>query len=156
MFRNILVPVDGSEPSNSAITFALRMASEERATVTFAHAVEVTRIIAMTSTSGIGPQYALDAALQAGRDILALAQAQADDTAVKATTELLEGDCVGALLDLAERMNADLIVVGSHGRGGISRAILGSVAEGILRRSAMPVLVMHAPKKPASVTLVGV
>jgi len=68
----------------------------------------------------------------------------------------LEGDCVGALLDLAERMNADLIVVGSHGRGGISRAILGSVAEGILRRSAMPVLVMHAPKKPASVTLVGV
>ncbi|MBV8594753.1 MAG: universal stress protein [Candidatus Eremiobacteraeota bacterium] len=156
MFRNIIVPVDGSEPSNSAITFALRMAGEEHATITFAHAVEVTRIIAMTSASAIGPQYALDAALQAGRDILAEAQAQADDAKVKATTELLEGDCVGSLLDLAERSKADLIVIGSHGRGGISRAILGSVAEGVLRRSPIPVLVTHAPKKPATVTLVGV
>jgi nucleotide-binding universal stress UspA family protein len=151
MFRNILVPVDGSEPSKSAVTFALRMAREERAAVTFAHAVEVTRIIAMTSTSAIGPQYALDAALQAGREILADAQAQADDAKVKARTELLEGDCVNCLLDLAERVKADLIVVGSHGRAGISRALLGSVAEGILRRATIPVLVTHAPRKPSAV-----
>ena len=156
MFHNILVPVDGSEPSNSAVVFALRMAAEEHAAVTFAHAVEVARIIAMTSTSAIGPQYALDAAMQAGREILAEARQQAAEGGVKAMTELLEGDCVDSLLDLAERMKADLIVVGSHGRGGISRALLGSVAEGILRRATVPVLVTHAPKKPASVTLVSV
>lgn len=156
MFSKIVVPVDGSEPSNSAVAFAMRMAAEEHATVIFAHAVEVTRIIAMTSASAIGPQYALDAALEAGREILAAAKVQADEAKVKATTELLEGDCVGSLLDLAERVNADLIVVGSHGRGGISRALLGSVAEGILRRASIPVLVTHAPRKPSSVTLVGV
>ena len=156
MFHAILVPVDGSEPSDSAVAFALRMAAEERASVTFAHAVEVTKIIAMTSASAIGPQYALDAALQAGREMLAQAQAQATQAGIDADIELLEGDCVSSLLDLAERKKADLIVVGSHGRGGISRALLGSVAEGILRRSPIPVLVTHAPKKPASVTLVGV
>jgi nucleotide-binding universal stress UspA family protein len=155
MFRNIVVPVDGSEPSNSAIAFALRMAAEERASLTFAHAVEVTKIIAMTSTSTVGPQFALTAALEAGREILAQAQAQAKEAKVEAATELLEGDCVSALLELVQRKHADLMVVGSHGRGGISRALLGSVAEGILRRSPIPVLVTHAPQKPASVTLVA-
>ena len=155
MFRNIIVPVDGSEPSQSAVAFAVRMAVEDGAKITFAHAVEVTKIIGMTSASSIGPRFALDASLEAGKEVLAEAQTQAKDAKIDAATELLEGDCVSSLLELAKRIQADLIVVGSHGRGGISRALLGSVAEGILGRSLIPVLVTHAPKKPESVTLVA-
>ncbi len=156
MFRNIIVPVDGSEPSNSAVAFALRMAADDCAAVTFVHAVDVTKIIAMTATSAIGPQYALEAANEAGKEILAQAHAQAKAARIHATTELLDGECVGCILELAQAKQADLIVVGSHGRSGVSRALLGSVAEGILRRSPIPVLVTHAPKKSASVTLVGI
>ncbi len=155
MFRNIIVPVDGSEPSNAAVTFALRMANEDHASVTFAHAIEVTKIIAMTSASSIGPSYAVDAARDAGKEILEEAKAQAKDASIDASTELVEGDCVSSLLALAQAKKADLIVVGSHGRSGLSRALLGSVAEGILRRSPIPVLVTHAPKKAQGVTLVA-
>ncbi len=156
MFHNIIVPVDGSEPSNAALSFALRMAIEDRASLTFVHAIEVTKIIAMTSASSIGPSYAIEAARDSGKEVLDEAKAQAANAKVDAAVELLEGDCVSSILELAQAKNADLIVVGSHGRSGISRALLGSVAEGILRRSPIPVLVTHAPKKPAGVTLVGV
>jgi len=156
MFRTIVVPVDGSEPSNSAVSFALRMAAESGAQVTFAHAVETAKIVAMTSASSVAPQYALEAAMDAGKEILAEALSQAQQAKVVATTELIEGDCVSSLLELADRAHADLIVVGSHGRSGLSRVLLGSVAEGILRRARVPVLVTHAAKKPESVTLVGV
>jgi nucleotide-binding universal stress UspA family protein len=155
MFHNIIVPVDGSEPSNAAVTFALRMAGDDHASVTFAHAIEVTKIIAMTSASSIGPSYAVDAARDAGKEILEEARAQAKDANIDAATELIEGDCVSALLALAQAKKADLIVVGSHGRSGLTRALLGSVAEGVLRRSPIPVLVTHAPKKAQGVTLVA-
>jgi nucleotide-binding universal stress UspA family protein len=145
MFHRIVVPVDGSTPSQTAVALALRLATEEGASVIFAHTIEVAKIVAMTAQSPIGPAYALDAARDAAKEILDEALAQAKGSKTKVSAELVEGDCVTALLDLATQRGADLIVVGSHGRGGLSRALLGSVAEGILRRADVPVLVTHAP-----------
>ena len=147
MFHKILVPVDGSAPSRAAVDLALRLATAEGASVIFAHAIEVTKIIAMSAQSPIGPAYALDTARAAAKKILEEALAQAKGSKPAVTAETVEGDCVTSLLDLATQRGADLIVVGSHGRSGLSRALLGSVAEGILRRSSQPVLVTHASPK---------
>ncbi len=149
MFHNILVPVDGSPPSDAAISLALKVASDERATVTFAHVLEVAKLVAMASPSSIDPSFAIAAAQSAAKEILDRAKAMAAGSKVTIVAELLEGDTVPGLLALAKKRQVDLIVVGSHGRGGISRALLGSVAEGILRRSPIPVLVTHAPRAQA-------
>jgi nucleotide-binding universal stress UspA family protein len=122
------------------------LATDEGASVIFAHAIEVTKIIAMSAQSPIGPAYAIDAARAAAKEILDDALAHAKGSKVQVRAEAVEGDCVSALVDLATQRGADLIVVGSHGRSGLSRALLGSVAEGILRSSPLPVLVTHAPR----------
>jgi nucleotide-binding universal stress UspA family protein len=145
VFHNILVPVDGSAPSDSAAALAVKVAADEKATITFAHVVEVAKLAAMASSSSMDPTFAVDAARTAGQEILDGARAKASSAKVTISTVLLEGDTILAILDLARDRNVDLIIVGSHGRGGIQRAILGSVAEGILRRSPVPVLVTHAP-----------
>ncbi len=146
MFRTILVPVDGSEPSDSAVAFALRLAREQGGSIIFAHVVEVAKIIGMTATSSIDPNYAIAAATDAGQAELEQAKAQAESAKIAATTELVEDDTVTGLLNLAEQKQVDLVVMGSHGRSGISRALLGSVTEGVLRHAPIPVLVVPAPK----------
>jgi nucleotide-binding universal stress UspA family protein len=146
VFKDILVPVDGSAPSDAAVKLAAKVAADEHAKVTFAHVVEIGKLAAMAAPSSLDPAFALDAARSAGEELLARAKASAASAHLKVTTILLEGDTVEALLDFTRSQTFDLIIVGSHGRGGISRAILGSVAEGILRRASIPVLVTHAPR----------
>jgi nucleotide-binding universal stress UspA family protein len=149
MFQRILVPVDGSEQSDAAVALALRMASEDKGELIFVHAVELNRIAALAGPAPLDPSMAIDAACRVGNELLDATKAKADAAGVRCTTELPEDECVGSVLELARQKKADLIVVGSHGRSGISRALLGSVAEGILRRSPVPVLVCHAPKPAA-------
>lgn len=62
---------------------------------------------------------------------------------------LRNGSAVPEILDSAERINADLIVMGTHGRGAFAHAVLGSVAEKIVRLASVSVLIVHAPKKSA-------
>lgn len=146
MFRNIVVPIDGSAPSDAAVALASKVANEEGASITLVHAVDPAKIAAVAAPSSIDPNAAISAAEEAATEILASAAAKVSGSGVNVKTQLLEGDAVEAVLDLATQVGADLIVVGSHGRGGLSRALLGSVAEGILRKSTIPVLVTHAPR----------
>ncbi len=149
VFHNILVPIDGSPPSETAVALALRLAQDQDAGITFAHVVDAGKLAVLASGPGVDPTLAIDAAEQAGKDLLAQAAARARDAGVQAQTTLVEGETVSAILDVAAKMASDVIVVGSHGRGGLSRMLLGSVAEGILRRSRIPVLITHAPREAA-------
>jgi nucleotide-binding universal stress UspA family protein len=149
VFHNIIVPVDGSAPSDAAIALALQVASAEGASVTFVHAIDPAKIAALAAPSSLDPTVAIQAAEEAATEILASAAAQVKPGRLTSSTQLLEGDPVSTVLDLAKERSADLIIVGSHGRGGLSRALLGSVAEGILRKSTIPVLVTHAPRPQA-------
>jgi nucleotide-binding universal stress UspA family protein len=146
MFTKIVVPVDGSEPSNEAVKLALRLASEGQAEVIFVHAVELHKIVALAAPAPMDPSYAIDAACAAGRELLDQMEEQAESAGVRVACELPEDEVISSVLEVARQRKADLIVVGSHGRSGIPRALLGSVAEGILRRSPIPVLVCHMPK----------
>lgn len=66
-----------------------------------------------------------------------------------AETVTLTGQPVSGILDCADSVGADLIVMGSHGRGGIRRALLGSVAEGVLRRANVPVMIIRYSEQRA-------
>src|SRR5579864_1608877 len=144
MFTKILVPVDGSPPSNAAVDLALRIAAENKAAVKFVHVVELSRIAALSGPSAIDPALAIDAACAAGKSVLDQATEKAQAAGVTCKSELLEDECVPSVVQAAHQAKADLIVAGSHGRTGIPRAFLGSVAEGILRRADIPVLICHA------------
>jgi len=146
MFKKILVPVDGSEPSDAAVALAIRFARDQKATIAFLHVCEVTRIVAMVGgpTTGVDPSYAFEAEREWGSLALRSAFDRAGDAGVDSQTSLEEGSSIATILEAAREQHADLIVMGSHGRGGIARALLGSVTEGVLRHSPIPVLVTRA------------
>jgi nucleotide-binding universal stress UspA family protein len=78
---------------------------------------------------------------ESGRKILAAASARAKALGVTATERLIDDRPVDAVTDAIGQNNATLLVVGTHGRHGLGRLLLGSVAEGVLRQSTVPVLV---------------
>jgi nucleotide-binding universal stress UspA family protein len=143
LFKKILVPVDGSAASDAAVALAVELARDQAAKLTFVHVSEVAKIAAMVSTTAlcVDPSPALDAEREAGQEVLLRAEATARQSAIDAGTLLEEGNSSDTILEVARRSHADLIVIGSHGRAGIQRALLGSVAEAVLRRSNVPVLV---------------
>ncbi|HEY5095125.1 MAG TPA: universal stress protein [Candidatus Eremiobacteraceae bacterium] len=147
LFKKILVPVDGSEPSDAAVALAIRLAADQHAKLIFLHVSEVAKISAMVSTTAMcaDPSAALDAELAFGKESLHRAEAAARQGAVDAVALLDEGNSSETILEAAKQNAADLIVIGSHGRGGIQRVLLGSVAEAVLRHSNVPVLFTRVP-----------
>lgn len=148
VFQSLLVPIDGSDPSNAACALAIRLASATSATVLFINVVETDKIIAsvMPGQGMADPTPAIESLRAAGTAMLRDTVASASGAGVKATSEVLEGDCIETILATASSHGVDLIVIGSHGRSGLQRLMLGSVAEGVLRHSSVPVLVTKAPK----------
>lgn len=143
IFKKILVPVDGSEPSDAAVALAVRLAHDQDAKLLFLHVSEVAKIAAMVSSTAVcvDPSPALEAEQAAGEDALHRAESAAGKCSVFAASLLVQGASADTIVKTSSQEGADLIVMGSHGRGGIQRALLGSVAEGVLRQSTVPVLV---------------
>jgi len=149
MFKRILIPVDGSQTSTAALVAALQMAREARASVRLVHAVNE-----MAYLGGIDPYgtYSADLAgmmREGGAKVLTDAMAIAQSAGVEASQVLLDepGKRLGEVVaEAAGLWNADLIVVGSHGRRGLGRVLLGSGAEQILRQAEVPVLVIRGAK----------
>ena len=147
MFKRIIVPVDGSQTANKALTVALQMARDSGGCVRIIHVIEGTSYNsgAVQTTSFPGDMMASirGAAAKILEDALVLAQ----PFGVTVDTKLLDtfdGRLADAVGDTATEWNADLIVVGTHGRRGIGRLLMGSGAEQIMRQSPLPVLVIRA------------
>ncbi len=142
-FRRILVPVDGSQPSDEAVAFGLRLAGEWAAEVIFAHVIDADRLVC-AEVPGIDVSAVLNEAGGDSRLLLERAAASATALGLTAQTRLREGRTVETLLALATDDGADLIVIGSHGRSGFKRLMMGSTTEMLLRSCRLPVLVVHA------------
>jgi len=143
VFHKLLVAVDGSEPSEAAVKLALRLAAQERARVLFVNVVEVEKVVASV-VPGQGfadPTMAIDQLRANGGELLRAALAKAQAAGVQAESEIVDGDAADTIVELAKDKKADAIVLGSHGRAGFQRLLLGSVAEGVLRKSSVPVLI---------------
>ena len=143
LFHRLIVPVDGSPPSARAIEAATKIAVDSGAELLFCSVVDRNRLIAEASQMPFSdPTPAIDAVTEGCRRILSVALAAARAAGANARAELCEGEPVSAIIRVAGEHDGDLIVMGSHGRSGIGRLLLGSTTEGVLRRSNVPVLVV--------------
>lgn len=147
MYKKILVPVDGSDASERGLREALQLARSLGASVKLVHSVNE---FVMDSMYGPIPNYAdlVDALREGGRKVLKDAEAIARESGVEVQSEMFEsigGRAADAILQQAKEWPADLIVMGTHGRRGIRRLVLGSDAEQVLRSSPVPVLLVRAP-----------
>lgn len=142
MFNNILAAVDGSACAASALDYALDLARKPGAKLTIIHAIDPT--VAYLNEVQPGRSLGTDPLRDSGTAILKAAVEKATTAGLTPQTEMLEGKAVEEVVDAARRHKSDLIVIGSHGRTGLSRAFLGSVAEGVMREADVPTLVVHA------------
>lgn len=151
MYRTIMLAVDGSSSSKRAIEEAVRIASLARANV---HAVYVVDKSALFNYGGYyDPQALLDALRSEGRAALAqvheaLGAAGLEGEEETIETESMADDVATCLQRHAERIGADLVVMGTHGRRGVPRLVLGSVSERFLRFSTCPVMLARAEREP--------
>ncbi|WBY00369.1 universal stress protein [Ramlibacter tataouinensis] len=141
-YQRILVPVDGSATALQAMATAIEFARASGGRMLAVHAVEELAFVAGMDYSG----QLLTVAREAGAKSLQEAAQRARDAGVEVETRLLEhtANRLGeSIAQAAQGWNADLIVVGTHGRRGMGRLLLGSGAEQIIRLAPVPVLVIR-------------
>lgn len=144
MYKRILMPTDGSACAEQAMEHGLELARLMNAEVTFLHVLEnpLTSGYATPETLPYSAQLYQDLK-DAANQILQRAAERAEKLGVKATTRLVENrDPVQAIHEAEE--GHDAVVMGTHGRRGFNRWMFGSVAEGALRRSNKPFLLVRA------------
>jgi nucleotide-binding universal stress UspA family protein len=139
----ILVATDFSEPSRVALDWAVDLAKPLEAQVTVAHVFDVP-IVGLLDASILVDATTAARLSDAAQTSLDADVAHVRARGISADGLLRQGDPREEIPLLAENLGADLIVVGSHGRRGrLARALIGSVAERILRTSVVPVAVIH-------------
>jgi nucleotide-binding universal stress UspA family protein len=147
MFRNILIPIDGSPLANKAIKGAVKLASEQKARVTALYVAppynpRVSEDIAMVHF--VSPQTHADRARVAARQHFKAVEKAASAAGVRCDSMLAFNDFpFEEIIRTADRKKCDLICMASHGRRGISRLLLGSETSKVLAHSKVPVLVVR-------------
>ena len=147
-YKRILVPVDGGSTSDKGLDEAAKLARGAGAQFLLLHIVDDT--VAFSSPEGAGVNVVLDALRASGHEVLEKAAARARRARLQAKTVLVDnftGRVAEAIVEQAKRWRADLIVMGTHGRRGVNRLLLGSNAELVIRNSTVPVLLVPGQMK---------
>lgn len=132
MFKHILAAVDDSEPGQAAYDTAVDLAKQLQATMTALHVVEAPD--RKGKPQGLAPDALLDACRKRNAT-----------KGIEPEIMIRQGSAAAAIHEATGTMRWDLLVIGTHGRQGLPRALLGSVAEDVLHRSEIPVLVVRRP-----------
>jgi nucleotide-binding universal stress UspA family protein len=142
--KRILVPTDFGSPSSAAVDYAINLASMAGASVTVFHAYEIPVIAVPDGTFVATPE--MVTRIQSAAEAALRSTVESRRSSSVALDSLLrEGRPWEAIHDAAKEVGADLIVLGTHGRHGLVRALLGSVTEKVVRTALVPVLVVHLP-----------
>lgn len=146
MFKRILVAVDGSGTAELALQESIRLAREVQAQLRLVYVIDVVNL--NVGADFIFPSEVSGVLARTGQDILDKAGAVAREAGVSAETALIRIETLGQRIPEmiaadAEAWPADLIVIGTHGRRGLSHLFLGSVAEGVARVATKPVLLIR-------------
>ncbi len=147
MFKRILVAVDGSQTANRGLKTAISMAREQGAALQILHVIDE-RVPALNPEVGIYVDDMFRLLREGGKKILAAAVAQAEKEGMRCqpvSVETMGLPVADVVVRQAKKFRADLIVLGTHGRRGISRLVMGSDAEGVVRESTVPVLLVKSP-----------
>lgn len=143
MFTRILVPTDGSEEVESAVEMALELARTHDATLHVLFIVDPPRSISGAGEGFTGLDNLLDELEAEGQRATERVAERGDDSGVEVETAVRRGNPHDDVLAYADEHDVDLIVMGTHGRTGVKRALLGSVTENVVRHSEIPVLTVH-------------
>ena len=145
-YGRIVVGVDGSDAANRGLREAIRLAKEERAQLIIVHVLDEYYAFAVPEAGAVAGNI-VPQLRESGNKVLAKAQALAAKQGIKPKTVLREtvgGAAADEIVREAKKQRADLIVLGTHGRRGMRRIVLGSDAEQVVRSSKVPVLLVRA------------
>ena len=133
MFKVIVVGTDGSDTATAALAKAIELAEHGGATLHIVHAHRLVSMSQLGQAASVGaPTFGDIERVNSGiqedsRQVCSRAVSQAEAAGVKCETHQMPGDASDALLDVAEQVGADLLVVGNRGMTGVRRFVLGSV-----------------------------
>jgi nucleotide-binding universal stress UspA family protein len=145
MYSRILVPLDGSKTAALGLREAIRLAKDQGAALRIVHVVDKMAIIGVAE-AGMNPRPVLARLARSGRAVLDAARRSAKKAGVNADTafhEPVTKRVADEVLREAKKWRADLIVMGTHGRRGVPRLVLGSDAEQVVRLAEVPVLLVR-------------
>jgi nucleotide-binding universal stress UspA family protein len=143
MFNHILVPIDGSETSMLAVSKASGLALAFGSRITLIHVIDNYPFIGVGVDYALGQNEYLAAATASANAALARGVAALAAEGLHSDQRVIDGHVVHeGIVDTAIAIAADLIVMGSHGRSGIEKLLLGSVTQRVLQDANMPVLVV--------------
>jgi nucleotide-binding universal stress UspA family protein len=147
MYSRILVALDGSPTASAALDAAIRLAHDTGAELQPLYVIDVP--VMAYDVPGFDPSIVRDAYVEEGRLLCSDAQTRMTREGVKGTPRSVEvelgGENIAQCIEhSAADWHADLIVMGTHGRRGVQRLVLGSVAERVLRTACRPVLLVPA------------
>lgn len=143
MSRRILVPLDGSSTSTRGLNEAIRVAKANGSRLVLLHLIDdfptmhEFASLETLDTMETRRRQAAEAWLSAAADVARRAGVAVDESILRTRDTVAQ-----AIVDMANTLHCDLIVLGTHGRSGIARALIGSVAEGVARHSAVPVMLV--------------
>ena len=149
-FKTILFATDFSPPSQVAFEVASALARDYRARMIALHVVEPVNVGFSEYAAYVGPEE------DRGEAMAKLRAIKAPSPMVTLEYRLLEGDPATVIAETAGEIDADLVVMGTHGRTGLTRLVMGSVAEEVLRRASCPVLTVRDVAKVKIEEPVGV
>ena len=159
MFKTILVPLDGSTLAEQALEPANQIARQNKAEIVLVRVpqMEAAYATAASPYDVISLEPADGRTIAEARDYLKTIQSRQATRGVPVRAVVAEGDTAGAIVDVASQIHADLIAMSSHGYSGLTRWLLGSVAEKVLRAATCPVLVVrsHRVVRQVVITLDG-
>jgi nucleotide-binding universal stress UspA family protein len=141
-YRKILLATDGSEQAALAVRHAVAIARQTGATLTALYVVDMHLAFSL----GIHQDEALHELRQEGELALAAVAELAGQTGVEVDSQLHDGRPGEVMIREAERLGADLIVMGSHGQGALEDILLGSVSQYVVHHADIPVLVVRPPR----------
>ena len=151
MYARILVPIDGSDTSRRGLEEAIALAGQLKSTLRLLHVTsDVPVMLEMANAVDFGKYR--EGLHQYGRDLMEESRRMAERAGVAAEVELRDiktGRVADVIVDEAAAAKCDLIVIGTHGRRGFNRLVVGSDAEAVVRASPVPVLLVRAPEMKA-------
>jgi len=133
----ILIAIDGSDYSQAALKSLIDRPWPPETAVKVLHVVEPPSLLMGREMGGYDPEFEMvwKALRDQAKDLVEKAAEKLREAKFKVSTELVEGDPKSQILDAAKEWHADMIVLGSHGRSGISRFLLGSVSQDVVRHA---------------------
>jgi nucleotide-binding universal stress UspA family protein len=143
-FSKILVAIDGSEISMNTVDYAIQMAKKHNSQVIALHVIKIPIATAYLLAPSDTLRQLNDKDKQEFMEWFGPIQMKAKENNVKLKTEIVESIMseVGAIVTYAERENVDLIVIGSRGRTGFKKMLLGSTASGVVTYATCPVMIV--------------